>query len=109
MYHIKQRDRFFGLVRLQLANEMELNAWMPFLQRWPFTGGLLNTVFTEQPLPRENDWRDVLHRPRFRHGDQVDVLRRTLRQFGSGAHARADGRQTVGGCFWCRFLHSASL
>ena len=82
---------------------------MLLLKHGPFLRSLLNAVFTEQHLALKNERCDIFYRPRFRYGDELNVLRRTARQLCSGSHACTDGRQTVGGFFWCRFLHNASL
>ena len=49
---IKKRNRLAHLVGLERADKMQFNIPPALAQGGPFPGGLLNTVFTKNPLAR---------------------------------------------------------
>ena len=60
MDRIEKRDRFFRLVRLQRADEMQLRTRMFRKQSWPLCFCLLNTVLAENALTRTDCRLDVI-------------------------------------------------
>ena len=109
MDHIEQGNRFVRFVGLKLPDQMQLHAGVALLQRWPFGRRFLNAVFTEEHLAFVNQRLNIFGRAGFRHRNQMNVFGRTPGHLGGCRHAFTDCGQRAGGCFWCRFLHSATL
>jgi len=57
---VEQRDGILGLVRLQLADEVEFDVGMSLAQRGPLFGGLLHPVLPKHTLARGDQRGDPL-------------------------------------------------
>ena len=72
-------DGIFRLVRLQRADQMQLNIGVGSNQRGPFALCLLNAILPKRTLACRDKWRDRLGWMRLRDGDERDVARLTPR------------------------------
>jgi hypothetical protein len=59
MDRVEQRDRFVGLVRLQLADEVQLDGGMALAQRRPLGLRFLHPVLAEHALPASISGRSL--------------------------------------------------
>jgi hypothetical protein len=67
---IEQRHRLFRLVRLQRADEVELDAAMALLERGPFRLRLLHAILAEHALAGSDHGLDRIRAERLRNCDQ---------------------------------------
>ena len=79
MDHIKQGHRLIRLVRLQLADKVQVDAGMRLAQGWPLGLSLLHPVLTKHPLTRFDQRRNVLSGVGFADRDQRDLFGAALR------------------------------
>ena len=85
---IKQRDRILGLVRLQLADQMQFGIAKTIAQLRPFVLRLLHAVFAKHAVAHLKQGRDPIGGMGFADRDQGDILRLAPRGF---AHPRDIG------------------
>src|SRR3546814_16080090 len=55
---VEERHRLLGLVRLQLADQVQHDAGRFGAQIRPFSGGLLHAILAEMALTRRDQWAD---------------------------------------------------
>ena len=101
---VEQPHRFFRLVRLQLANEMQFDFAVRIAQFGPFLCRLLHPVFAENALARRDQRGDALRRMRLADRHKRDVPGPPPRKSGGGGDAGADICEVV-----CWLFHRAML
>ena len=96
---IKQRHRVIGLVRLQLADEVQGDVAVSLAQRRPLGLGFLHAVFTEQALSSLKQRNNLFGRMRLADGDERDSRGITAGELRGMRDARADLFQEGGWLF----------
>ncbi len=76
---VEQADRLFGLVRLQLADQVQHDVGSFGAQCRPFALGLLHAILAEVPLAGGDQRADRVGLVGLRHRDQADIARAPLR------------------------------
>ena len=74
MNGVEQRDGILRLVRLQLADQVQLHRRMRFAQAGPFALRFLHAVFAEMPLAFAQQRLDRVRRMHLAHRDQRHVF-----------------------------------
>ena len=90
MDRVKQADRVLGLVRLQLANQVQANVGLRRDQRGPFALRLLHPVFAEHALPLIDQRLNRIGITRFGNCDQRNSVGLACGQRGRAGDARMD-------------------
>jgi hypothetical protein len=80
MDDVEQFDRFPSLVGLEAANSVKPDIRISRAQGSPFGERLLDSIFTEIPLPGGNQRLDLFRVSALADGDQPDILPITPRQ-----------------------------
>ena len=76
---IEQRDRIIGLVRLQLADQMQLDVRVALAQAGPLVLRFLHAVFAKNALPSGDQRRDACGGVSLADRDQSHVFGAALR------------------------------
>ena len=101
---VKQRHRVFGLVRLQLTDEVQLGIRILLKQRGPFALRFLHAVFAEDTVADLKQRRDLLRRVRLAHCNQRDLFAFAARGLEHFGDVLFDRRETSGCTFHGRAL-----
>ena len=91
MDRFEQRDGFGRLVRLELADEVERDAWRLIAQRRPFFRGFLYAVLAEDPLASGDQRTDRIRSVHLGHRDQGNIARVAPRDFRGVIDTGVDG------------------
>ena len=106
---VKQRNRVVGLVRLQLADEVQLDIRIGCAQFRPFGRRLLHPVLAKMPMACLEQRTDFVRAPGLGNRDQGNVIRRSLRNLAGLGHFGSDIGQPLGRIFWSRISHGRAL
>ena len=90
MNAVEQRDCILGLVRLQLADEVQLDVRVSLAKDWPLGLCLLHAVFAEQALPGSEQRLDRGGLVRLGYGNEFDHFGLASRNAGGLGDAGAD-------------------
>ena len=86
---IEQLHGFFGLVRLQWSDQVQLHVRKSSLERGPLRLRFLHPVLPKYALPGFERRQDLRLPERLRHGDQFDRPRQRTRLLACRRHSRA--------------------
>lgn len=101
---VEQRNCFVGLVRLELADKVQLDSLMPFPQVGPLGLRFLHAVFAEHTLAGSNQRLDRIRVMGLADGNQRHVIGLAPRDLRGVGNAVTDSGE-AGGCV----LHGAAL
>ena len=105
---VEQAHGVLGLVRLELADQVQRDPGVRLAQGRPLVLGLLHAVLAEAALARGDQRGDPFGRMGLAHGDQRDLGRIATGDTGGLGDPRADiGKRRFGQGVW--LFHRAAL